>query len=107
MEPEERAAIDILVREYLNGKKNGKWRVHPTNAVRHGDGHFYTLHTHLQEDPARVFNCFRMKSSAVDGLLSRNTRRNAADTSRRWSTGPEGNGNNSREETPDTTSDGR
>jgi hypothetical protein len=42
MWPEESAAIAFLVCEYLKGKVNRKWRVHPINAERHRNGHMGT-----------------------------------------------------------------
>jgi hypothetical protein len=47
MEPEDIAAFALLVCEYFKGKKNIKWGVHPINAARQPDGHFYTLYTPL------------------------------------------------------------
>jgi hypothetical protein len=52
MVPEESVAFTFFVFEYLKEKKNRRWWVHPMNAVRHRDGHFYTLCKVLREDPA-------------------------------------------------------
>jgi hypothetical protein len=53
MEPEESVTSAFLVCEYLKGKKNIKWCVHPINAVRQCDGKFYTLYRALWDDPVK------------------------------------------------------
>jgi hypothetical protein len=71
MEPEETLAVAFLVCEYLKGNVNRKWWwVHPIDAVRHHDGHFYTLYTSLRKDPTKLFNYFTMKANTFDDLLS-------------------------------------
>jgi hypothetical protein len=69
MEPS--AAFAFRICEYLKGKKNRKSWIHRLNAVKHCNGHFYTLCAPLQEDLAKLFNYFRMKVSTFDEHLSR------------------------------------
>jgi hypothetical protein len=55
MEPQESVAFSLLLSESLKGKENRKRWVLTINAVRHHDGHFYTLYTPVQENPAKFF----------------------------------------------------
>jgi hypothetical protein len=71
MEPEESVTSAFFVCEYLKRKQNKKWCVHPINAVRHRDGHFYTSYTPLREVPAECLNYFKMKASTFDELRPR------------------------------------
>jgi hypothetical protein len=70
MVPEESVAFAFLFCEYLKGKMNRNWWVHPINDVRHRDEHSYTLDTPQGEDPAKFLNYFRMKASTFDEILS-------------------------------------
>jgi hypothetical protein len=55
VESEGSAAFAFLVCEYLKGKKKTEWWIHPINATKHRDGHFYTLYTPLLRGSYEAF----------------------------------------------------